>query len=297
MNYKYLLGSILLIWLSACTYKVHVPEEAIETKVFTLGRLTPGDTLRLFFSRTGPITSRVNPEELVVCNLNPVLLENGVPVDTFRPCKKIKIYHDYIIDSMFYTSPYPVSAGNSYAFKVETPYGNLYAETRIPDEIPIRVIHYETIQTVDGKLHKVEVEIRDPAGKDNYYQFSMKITDTVYGYTENIYPDYIRLDPVIENDEVGIYDDCYIFTDRFFDGQTRRLNLYFLDWRIEEEGETVLIQRHTDRNLYDYYYFLNNAPGDWEISYGISGGMLPVGNVKGGYGWWYAYREKRDTLH
>jgi len=295
---KRLAGALVALAVAfSCETKVDIPDEALPPKPVLFGKISPADSIKLFLARTASLEEKSQDYELLLCNLTPVLTENGVVADTLQPCEiDPDSYHDKL-KKAYYTSGYPVIQGNVYGIRVNTPYGTLEAETGIPSLPRAEIESVETAQNIYGDMIIIDLRIDDPPGEDNYYVFFGRIPqDSIYGEPQYLWPYTDIVDPLIEGDEVTEAEGKYCFSDRLFDGREVVIRLYFYK-PFDYDGPILFHKRSIDENFYAYYRFVVSAWGDWDISGITTDALLPEANVKGGYGWWCGYNEIVDTLN
>lgn len=206
--------------------------------------------------------------------------------------------------------------GDKIRIVAESPtYGTATAEVIVPYATPIGKVnvspmvtdiwkgeedffHYEMLADITFNLN-IEMDVNDPAGTDNYYQFgydwsgqaadgspTLSIGKFEYN-SEPIFKEHVGVfETVMGNDE----DTGFVFfSDRQFSGKTYTLHLNFSDnvFRVESQdyNESLLDCRV---NLYlvtvsQSYY--NWAVYKWNVDEGITGELSDIGLAESKWGY------------
>lgn len=206
--------------------------------------------------------------------------------------------------------------GDKIRIVAESPtYGTATAEVIVPYATPIGKVnvspmvtdiwkgeedffHYEMLADITFNLN-IEMDVNDPAGTDNYYQFgydwsgqaadgspTLSIGKFEYN-SEPIFKEHVGVfETVMGNDE----DTGFVFfSDRQFSGKTYTLHLNFSDniFRVESQdyNESLLDCRvNLDLVTVSQSYY-NWAVYKWNVDEGITGELSDIGLAESKWGY------------
>lgn len=216
--------------------------------------------------------------------------------------------------------------GDKVKIVAESPtYGNAMAEVVVPYATPIGKVnftpivtniwkgdadsfHYEMLADITFNLN-IEMNVNDPAGTDNYYQFgynwfSQSGDDDIYGELNASRPPSLSIgtfeynaEPIFK-EHIGVFEtvmgngedtDFVFFTDRQFPGKTYTLHLNFTnntysvnnptyDDSLLECGMTLYLT-----TVSESYY--NWAVYQWNFDEGIIGDLSEIGLAESKWGY------------
>ena len=213
---------------------------------------------------------------------------------------------------------YRPEQGDRITIIAESPtYGRATAEVTVPYATPVGTVavspvmtdiwtgdedffHYEMLAEITFNL-RIEMNVEDPAGSDNYYQFGYdpfmtSPQDTPDGIlTGDNYPNFsigsfdYNSEPIFK-EHIGIFEtvmgngddtNFVFFTDRQFSGKSYPLHLFFSGNRFnvksQEYDESLLDCGITLRLTTVSKSYYNWAVYKWNIDEGIKGDLADIG--------------------
>ena len=194
-------------------------------------------------------------------------------------------------DEGFYVFPITAQAGASYVVSVaHSDYPTVSSNTYVPEPVPILSVDTSSSQGPNGvRRYKALVNWNDAPGKDFYVMklsFKEIDSDTVYG-GQYLYSDDISMNEVSAAEPGGELNEVYYnelyFTDEFFDGQSKTLDIRFPKNEFDVSFDEIRFQFHLYRCNEETYKYLISVKKASYLDF-FSEPVKVYSNITNGYG-------------
>jgi hypothetical protein len=279
-KYKKNVIFLLILLVSSCYEKVSFNDSDFSPKLVLYGALTQESLIKVKVEVLQKITDTTS---------------------AYVPDAKVDLYVDNAFkEQMKYDSAgifkSDIVAKQGFKYKIIASYKELptiSAETFIPSVPKIKNIRlvYNAGYLADGEAaSKLIISMKDIDNEDNYY-FLSQIKDSIF-----ILVNTVAVDPVLLSGK-HFYSD-FLFTDKLFKNRSANLTLLIEQTQLDTNYYNFVLKNLTEdgykyqSSLFDYYiYNSNNNYFDLNLE-----PPTIYSNVKNGYGIFYGYNEKKDTL-
>jgi len=151
--------------------------------------------------------------------------------------------------------------GGSFSLKVSEGNTTCTAEAKMPGLVRIDRLYLDK-ESDNPHEDRLNIQIMDPKGVDNYYQVEVFVNDTLLTTGERL----------------------LIYSDKFFDGTLSTINIGGRRLGIDQfhSGDRIRVRlKNIDKSMYNYYDVLRSITNTMEIL-SVSSPSNPPNNISGG---------------
>ena len=229
---------LLFLGLSSCLEPIDIPVPEQTPQAVAIANFNPDDFIRVFVSREKSVNSTDSTIYITDASVGILLNDRVQGRFTFVPAKG-----EYP-NAPYYRSNFKPRSGRSYTLAVEIPDNPpLLATNSIPTPVPIEEIEVDSVVVDYPFLDRTtavytffgKIKIFDPPGVDNFYHlaevlvpidwYSLSQGDTccIQFNRDTIRSPVSILDSQDPAFLALIQEDGFVFTDRDFDGEAKRI--------------------------------------------------------------------------
>ncbi len=310
---QYLVVAILLILgISSCLEPIDIPMPENDPQAVAIANFNPDDFIRVFISREKSVNSTDSTIYIEDATVQVLLNERIQGKFTFIPAKG-----EYP-NVPYYRSNFKPRIGRSYTLSVDIPDNpSLLATNSIPDPVPLEEISIDSIAIDYPFLDRTtavytffgKIKIFDPPGVDNFYHFSdVVVPIDWYSLSQGdtcciqFNQDSIRTEVSILDSQDPAYlalrhEDGFMFNDRDFDGQAKRIP--FRTAVTINTGFQLVNRLHVELRSVsgDYYRYHSSFTRQLAARESpLSEPVIIFDNVENGLGNFSGYSIARDSI-
>ena len=318
--YKYhIIFAIVLALCSACEKSVDVQLPPHTPQIVVNARLSAGDSLQVYISRSyGPLED-VTVEDIILPDARVEVFDNEQSLGVLA-------YRDTLIDDFFgreivlgkhVHQNHIVQANHTYRIKVSHPdYETVTAETTVPN--PMDIENVEIIQNAFRKVYAdgyaeyqslLRITLNDPVDIENFYSLG---NEMIVAYQNNMQPplfmEYVYIEGVAKEAGDGGYETTGKFAnDDAFDGTTATIdylcylpNSNLIPTEIYEyeftEIEITTFSANADWSKYIEKVQLQRESNIDDIGLFPSESVVVYSNIENGYGIFGGVAQKKEQI-
>lgn len=262
---------------SSCEEKIELDVPDQTPKIVVQGILSPGENIIIDLRRSYTIKDRMNDQYMTnqkIVNPNFKLFKGSQFIGNLNICLESDLLY-----SLDYKN---FQAGEKYTLIGDANgFPSIHAEAIIPEKPIVSISDFSyTVENINQVKFNLNVNIKDEANQDNYYQISL--------FARNPYSFNYGFEGNDENSDPSVYmiNGIYFINDKLFNGKTKTIYVhdnYFSQIIATQAIDTFWVDCNAiTKDYYDYMITSNKQSGnDYDI---FAEPTLIKHNISGGYG-------------
>lgn len=282
---KKILFLIVVAWgISACETKLDLSEISGRNRLVVNSLINDQDKIEIQVSKTIPLGSTA-AVEFINNALVTISDENGNTVGfTYN-----------IGTDKYENTVFRANAEKNYRVSVKAPgFDEVYAEMIMPGKaisVPSTWKDSTDLDTSGYPTGTLTVNLNDKASENNYYRISLFYYDDITAMWNTLQP--VTRDAAIENEAIVSEDGSWVFSDRTFDGQQKRIAFITPFGYAQGTPKYLIVTESLNEPYFQYFQSIEN----YKAGAGVFGEATPVfSNIRNGVGIWAGSSISRDTI-
>ncbi len=282
---KKILFLIVVAWgISACETKLDLSEISGRNRLVVNSLINDQDKIEIQVSKTIPLGSTA-AVEFIKNALVTISDENGNTVGfTYN-----------VGTDKYENTVFRANAGKYYRVSVKAPgFDEVYAEMIMPGKaisVPSTWKDSTDLDTSGYPTGTLTVNLNDKASENNYYRISLFYYDDITAMWNTLQP--VTRDAAIENEAIVSEDGSWVFSDRTFDGQQKRIAFITPFGYAQGTPKYLIVTESLNEPYFQYFQSIEN----YKAGAGVFGEATPVfSNIRNGVGIWAGSSISRDTI-
>jgi hypothetical protein len=281
---KLLFLIVVIFGISACETKLDLSEISGRNRLVVNSLINDQDKIEIQVSKTIPLGSTA-AVEFINNALVTISDENGNTVGFTYNVGTDK-YENIV---------FRANAGKYYRVSVKAPgFDEVYAEMIMPEKaisVPSTWKDSTDLDTSGYPTGTLTVNLNDKGSENNYYRISLFYYDDITAMWNTLQP--VTRDAAIENEAIVSEDGSWVFSDRTFDGQQKRIAFITPFGYAQGTPKYLIVTESLNEPYFKYFQSIEN----YKAGAGVFGEATPVfSNIRNGVGIWAGSSISRDTI-